>query len=182
MQDSTAQKCLSNTPTIFPKRQLSFYAALLCIVGPVWIVSPLSIFLVGWLAVTRPLYSLTRWELALFIYCIIEVSVFFIRRVNIGSPCQTIFFVYHTAVARKLRNKPAVLPQYDLYHLRSLFTRILQTGLAPVYPDNDDDVEDEAAGSRPGSPAESIERLEWDDPRAVDFRHRMRTWYVSADT
>jgi len=161
MQDATAQKCLSNTPTIFPKRQLSFYAALLCIVGPVWIVSPLSIFLVGWLAATRPLYSLTRWESALFIYCIIE----------------TIFFIYHTAVTRKLRNTPAVLPQYDLYHLRSLFTRVLQTGLAPVYPETGDDLEDEAAGSRPGSPAESIERLEWNDPRAVDFRHRMRTWF-----
>lgn len=161
MQDAATQKCLSNTPTVFPKRQLSFYATLLCIAGPVWIVSPLSVFLVGWLAVTRPLYSLTRWELALFIYCIIE----------------TIFFVYHTAVARKLRRKPSVLPQYDLHHLRNLFTRILQTGLAPLYPDNDDDVEDEAAGDRPGSPAESIDRLEWDDPRAVDFRHRLRTWF-----
>jgi hypothetical protein len=44
-----------------------------------------------------------------------------------------------------------------------------------MYPDADDDIEDEAAGDRPGSPAESIERLEWDDPRAVDFRQRLRT-------
>jgi hypothetical protein len=74
MTGPTNQKCLSDTPTVFPKRQLSFYAALLCIVGPVWAVTPLSIFTAGWLAATRPLFSLTKWELALFIYCTFEVS------------------------------------------------------------------------------------------------------------
>lgn len=69
------QPCISNTPTVFPKRQLSFYAALLCIVGPVWAVTPLSIFTVGWLAATRPILSMSYWELALFTYCTIEVSV-----------------------------------------------------------------------------------------------------------
>ncbi|KAG9081089.1 hypothetical protein FRC07_014647, partial [Ceratobasidium sp. 392] len=78
---------------------------------------------------------------------------------------------------RRLRAKPSVLPQYDLLYLRNLFTRILQTGLAPAYPDTDDDIEDEAAGDRPGSPAEAIDRLEWDDARAIDFRQRLRTWF-----
>jgi hypothetical protein len=70
-----AATCPTNTPTVFPKRQLSFYAALLCIVAPVWAVTPLSIFTVGWLAATRPLLSLGKWELALFIYCTLEVSL-----------------------------------------------------------------------------------------------------------
>ncbi|QRW02217.1 alpha/beta hydrolase family protein [Ceratobasidium sp. AG-Ba] len=104
---------------------------------------------------------MSYWELALFTYCTIE----------------TIFCIYHLIVAQRLRAKPSVLPQYDLHHLRNLFTRILQTGLAPAYPDDDGDIEDEAAGDRPGSPAEAIDRLEWDDPRAVDFRQRLRTWF-----
>ncbi|QRW16517.1 hypothetical protein RhiXN_04518 [Rhizoctonia solani] len=93
-------ECVSDTPTIFPKRQLSFYAILLCIVGPV------------------SLLSLTKWELILFIYCAVE----------------TLFCIYHTLVARNLRKKSSVLPQYELHHLRNLFTRILQTGLAPPTP------------------------------------------------
>ncbi|KAB5592081.1 Alpha/beta hydrolase family protein [Ceratobasidium theobromae] len=165
MTGPTSRKCMSGTPTVFPKRQLSFYAALFCIVGPVWAVTPMSIFTVGWLAATRPLLSLARWELALFIYCVFE----------------TLFCIYHTIIARNLRRKPSALPQYELHHLRSLFTRILQTGLAPHYPDADDDIEDDTAGSRPGSPAESIDKLEWDDPRAVDFRQRLRTWFHKAE-
>ncbi|CAE6365280.1 unnamed protein product [Rhizoctonia solani] len=161
MTGPTTNKCVSDTPTAFPRRQLSFYATLLCIVGPVWAVTPLSIFTLGWLVATRPFLSLTKWELALFIYCSIE----------------TLFCIYHTVVAANLRKKPSVLPPYELHHLRNLFTRILQTGLAPLYPDADDDIEDDAAGSRPGSPAESIDKLEWDDPRAVDFRQRLCTWF-----
>ncbi|KAH7343243.1 hypothetical protein B0J17DRAFT_565143 [Rhizoctonia solani] len=161
MTGPTNNKCISDTPTVFPRRQLSFYAVLFCIVGPVWAVTPLSIFTVGWLVTTRPLLSLNKWELALFIYCTVE----------------TLFCIYHTIIARNLRRRSSVLPQYELHYLRNLFTRILQTGLAPLYRDGDDDIEDDAAGSRPGSPAESIDKLEWDDPRAVDFRERLRTWF-----
>jgi hypothetical protein len=31
---------------------------------------------------------------------------------------------------------------------------------------------------RPGSPAEEIEKLQFDDPRATDFRNYLRTWLV----
>ena len=50
--------------------------------------------------------------------------------------------------------------------------RMLRTGLSHL-PDSGDDEE----SKRPGSPAEDIVQLDHDDPRAIEFRNRLRTWF-----
>lgn len=50
-----------------------------------------------------------------------------------------------------------------------MFTRVLQTGLAPPISPN--------SPPRPGSPAELISTLKYDDPRAFDFRNHFRLWF-----
>ena len=53
------------------------------------------------------------------------------------------------------------------------FKRILQSGLAdlPEYGYDEEDV------GRPGSPDEELVQLDYNDPRAVDFRNYLRTWF-----
>ena len=53
--------------------------------------------------------------------------------------------------------------------------RLLKTGLANL-PEDGGDVETLVI-DRPGSPAEVITQLERLDPRAIDFRHCIRTWF-----
>ncbi|CAL1694886.1 unnamed protein product [Somion occarium] len=60
-----------------------------------------------------------------------------------------------------------------LTELQCAFKRSLQAGLASL-PREASDEED---GERPSSPTEDIVTLEFDDPRAVDFRNCMRTWF-----
>ena len=64
----------------------------------------------------------------------------------------------------------------DLRELRAVFHRVLQSGLASLPEDGFD--EESLDVDRPGSPAESITALEFDDPRAIDFRNYLRTWCV----
>jgi hypothetical protein len=53
---------------------------------------------------------------------------------------------------------------------------VLKSGLANL---SEDDFDEEALDEeRPGSPAEEIEQLQFDDPRAIDFRNYLRTWSV----
>lgn len=55
------------------------------------------------------------------------------------------------------------------------FVRLLKTGLS-ILPEDGGDIETLII-NRPGSPAETITQLERHDPRAVDFRHCIRTWF-----
>lgn len=64
----------------------------------------------------------------------------------------------------------------NLAELQAAFRRVLKAGLAPLSPD---DGSDEEVGNRPGSPAEDIIAMEFNDPRAVDFRNYLRTWCVT---
>lgn len=52
---------------------------------------------------------------------------------------------------------------------------MLKAGLANL-PEDGGDLES-LLTNRPGSPAETIVQLERHDPRAVDFRHSLRTWF-----
>ena len=83
------------------------------------------------------------------------------------------FSVYQFHLARWIdRTAPPQSP-YKYSELLTAFRRVLQAGLAdlPEYGYDEEDV------GRPGSPAEDITTLEFNDPRAIDFRNYLRTWF-----
>ena len=86
--------------------------------------------------------------------------------------CQVGFSIYYLYLAR-LVARPSPIAVRDFDELRVAFARMLKAGLANP-PEN------EAVTKRPGSPAEAIEHLERHDPRAIDFRNTIRTWFCKA--
>lgn len=85
-----------------------------------------------------------------------------------------LFSLYHWSLVDNLARRPAKIEQAEISHLRSLFNRILHVGLYDK--------------QRPGTPPENyngdtdlkvqdIPALAFDDPRAVDFRNSLRTWF-----
>lgn len=82
------------------------------------------------------------------------------------------FSVYHYHLARSVAGPPPNDTD-NFNELQAAFRRVLQSGLAdlPEYGYDEEDV------GRPGSPEEDIITLERDDPRAVDFRNYLRTWF-----
>ena len=81
--------------------------------------------------------------------------------------------MYQLHLARWVEQKPPLQSPYNYTELLTAFKRVLQAGLAdlPEYGFDEEDV------GRPGSPAEDIVALEYTDPRAVDFRNYLRTWF-----
>lgn len=88
---------------------------------------------------------------------------------------KVLFSVYYVALTRQISGPPPA-SSVDVAELQQAFKRVLQSGLVPL-PDDGGDEEYYATG-RPGSPDAIIEQLEKDDPRAIDFRHKLRTWCV----
>ena len=80
--------------------------------------------------------------------------------------------MYHYHLAKCIR-APSSASHSDFNELQAAFRRVLQSGLAelPEYGYDEEDV------GRPGSPEEDIIALERHDPRAVDFRNYLRTWF-----
>lgn len=87
-------------------------------------------------------------------------------------PCQAVFSIYYQSLAYRAQNYKSRVPHRDIHELQLIFTRVLQTGLAPPLAPG--------ARSRPQSPAELITTLKYDDPRAVDFRNHFRHWFQGA--
>jgi len=87
---------------------------------------------------------------------------------------QVFFSVYHYNLA-KFVSGPSPIQPPDIVDLQAAFHRVLQAGLVGLPEDGpyDDETLD---FDHPGSPAEFIATLAFDDPRAVDFRSFMRTW------
>ena len=71
---------------------------------------------------------------------------------------------------------PCPIPPANPEDLVLVFKRIVQTGLSGLSEDGND--EETLDVSRPGSPAETIERLSPTDPRAIDFQNQFRNWCV----
>ena len=91
-----------------------------------------------------------------------------------GAYTQVFFSVYHYHLA-KLISGPSPIRPANIADLQAAFRRVLQAGLAGLPEDGpcDDETLD---FDHPGSPAEFITALAFDDPRAVDFRSYLRTW------
>ena len=84
------------------------------------------------------------------------------------------FSVYHYNLEIFVSGPSPIQPG-NIVDLQAAFRRVLKAGLTSLPEDGpyDDKTLD---FDRPGSPAEFITALTFDDPRAVDFRSYMRTW------
>ncbi|KAF5387765.1 hypothetical protein D9615_000475 [Tricholomella constricta] len=79
--------------------------------------------------------------------------------------------VYHFHLSRHV-SRPAPCGSGDPQEIQVAFKRLLQSGLANLPEDGGDE-----ESRRPGSPEEDIIQLEYNDPRAIDFRNALRTWF-----
>ncbi|KIP10713.1 hypothetical protein PHLGIDRAFT_65260 [Phlebiopsis gigantea 11061_1 CR5-6] len=154
-------------------RDLSFYIVLILAVIPLWSVVPAA-----WAFVIYALHSGKIWSFAwkgrsLFALALVEAwNLTNSYCVSANSSIQVFFSVYHYHLAKCIR-APSSASHSDFNELQAAFRRVLQSGLAelPEYGYDEEDV------GRPGSPEEDIIALERHDPRAVDFRNYLRTWF-----
>ncbi|TDL29568.1 hypothetical protein BD410DRAFT_780011 [Rickenella mellea] len=148
----------SESPVAPRRRDSSYYFTLIFLVGPVWGIVPLS-----WCYVFYFLRSGRLWA-----------SVWRDQLIFIAATCEAIFSVYQYILARRIAGLAAVPPN-DPVELQTAFKRVLQAGLAALPDDGGD--EESLLAERPGSPAEIVVKLQYNDPRAIDFRTRLRTWF-----
>ncbi|KZO94903.1 hypothetical protein CALVIDRAFT_538666 [Calocera viscosa TUFC12733] len=153
----------SYIPHLRPARTSGFYIALLGVIA-VWGLTPLS-----WAFLLRSLVygpPSTAGGRALLGWAVVEA----------------IFSIYHAHLARSIQPLRPSTPD-DLATLRLMYLRVLQAGLSPAPASASDpataapDALAQGDMARPDSPMEHVERLKEDDPRAVDFRDRIRTWF-----
>ncbi|KAK7695883.1 hypothetical protein QCA50_000521 [Cerrena zonata] len=142
------------------RRTLSFYLVLLIAVLPIWSIVPGA-----WAFVIYSLHSGSIWTFSwrgqsLFAFAL----------------CEVFFSVHHYNLSRFI-GSTSPNGSGNLTELQAAFRRVLKAGLASLPDDGSDD---EEVGNRPGSPAEDIIALEYNDPRAVDFRNYLRTWFRKA--
>ncbi|KAI1795198.1 hypothetical protein LXA43DRAFT_993885 [Ganoderma leucocontextum] len=144
-----------------PRRDLSFYFVLLVAVLPIWSVVPLS-----WAFVIYALHYGLLWNFSWRGWTLFAVAL-----------SEVFFSVYHynltTFISGPSPNGPG-----NFHDLRGAFQRVLQAGLASLPEDGYD--EESLDVDRPGSPEETVTNLAFEDPRAVDFRNYVRTWFRRA--
>ncbi|KAL0949481.1 hypothetical protein HGRIS_009534 [Hohenbuehelia grisea] len=148
-------------PKLRPRHDVSFYLALIFVVVPLWSTVPFA-----WAFVIYSLYTGRLWAYTWQGKCFFIVTL-----------AEVFFSVYHYQLARFVAAQPP-LPPGALHELRIAHSRVLKSGLASLPEDGFD--EETTDSSRPCSPAEDITQLTHDDPRAVDFREVLRTWFGHA--
>jgi len=140
------------------RRDLSFYLVALLVVAPLRLVAPLS-----WLFVVYSLHTGSLWSFAWrgkFFFAFALVELF--------------FSVYHYHLVT-LVSVPWKHGSGNIAQLQIAFTRVLKSGLAVLPAEGYD--EESLDVDRPGSPAEPITQLDFTDPRGIDFRNVLRTWF-----
>uniref|UniRef100_A0A0W0FJY6 AB hydrolase-1 domain-containing protein n=1 Tax=Moniliophthora roreri TaxID=221103 RepID=A0A0W0FJY6_MONRR len=152
---------IDENPDTPRRRTISYYLVLLTLVLPVWCLVPVS-----WIYVLYTLRYSTFSHLSSAKLTLFAVAA-----------CEVAFSVYHYHLVKKVSG-PCIHPPGKLPDLQVAFTRVLKAGLASLSPDEYD--EESTDAPRPGSPEEEIVQLEPDDPRAVDFRNSLRTWFGRA--
>ncbi|KAI0773436.1 hypothetical protein BC629DRAFT_1583095 [Irpex lacteus] len=156
MEKKQAVKDVSEINVPRPSRSWTYWLVLFFAVAPIWSLVPLS-----WAYVIYILRTGKVWMLGWKGY------------ITFGWALAEVFFsVYHWQLARFVSG-PCTRGSGNLVELQAAFKRILQSGLAclPEYGYDDEDV------GRPGSPEEEIVALHPEDPRAIDFRNYLRTWF-----
>ncbi|KAI0774240.1 hypothetical protein C8Q74DRAFT_1200407 [Fomes fomentarius] len=159
----TVQKLLpaiAETLQAPPRRDVTFYLVLLVAVLPVWSIVPLS-----WAFVIYNVLYGSIWTFAWRGWTLFAVAL-----------SEVFFSIYHNNLASFISGPSPVAPG-NFHELRAVFHRVLRAGLASL-PDQGFDPDEETLDvDRPGSPEESVTALEFEDPRAVDFRNYLRTWF-----
>ncbi|KAF8076473.1 hypothetical protein FPV67DRAFT_1406656 [Lyophyllum atratum] len=146
---------ISELPVQPRQRSLSFYAVLIVLVIPCWLAVPLSWFYVLSTLISGQIWSSTWSSRAFFALALSEV----------------LFSIYHFRLSRIVSRREAHGTE-DLREIQAAFKRLLQSGLANLPEDGGDEESHKAA-----SPKEDIIQLEANDPRAIDFRNTMRSWF-----
>nr|VWO95213.1 Cellulose-growth-specific protein [Ganoderma boninense] len=144
-----------------PGRDLSFYLVLFVAVLPIWSVVPFS-----WAFVIYALHYGLIWNFAWRGWTVFAVAL-----------SEVFFSVYHYNLASFI-SRPSPNGSGDLHELRRAFHRVLQAGLASLPEEGYD--EETLDVDRPGSPEETVTNLDFEDPRAIDFRNYLRTWFRRA--
>ncbi|KAL0576920.1 hypothetical protein V5O48_005066 [Marasmius crinis-equi] len=137
------------------RRTISYYLVFIFLILPLWSVVPFSwAYVLYTIAYSR----ITSTNVAFF-------AIMF---------CEAAFSVYHAILSYRV-SEPCTQPPGKLNELQIAFARVLKAGLAQLPEEGFD--EETTACPRPGSPAEEIVQLEAHDPRAIDFRDTLRTWF-----
>ncbi|KAG5648997.1 hypothetical protein DXG03_000346 [Asterophora parasitica] len=149
---------IDELPLLLRSRTLSFYVVLICLVVPLWSTIPIS-----WLFVIHTLVSARLGSFAWLGQLLFAVALW-----------EVLFSVYYLYLSRHV-SRPAPCGPGDPREIQAAFRRLLQSGLAYLPEDGGDE-----ESRRPGSPAEDVIQLEFDDPRAIDFRNALRSWFGNA--
>ncbi|GBE79707.1 hypothetical protein SCP_0209080 [Sparassis crispa] len=140
-----------------PKRDVSFYLVLVGAVLPIWFMVPLS-----WAYVIYTLRTGQIWALG---WCG--------RTLFIAALCEVFFNVHHCVLAWYIAPSSS-LPLHSLGELRSAFKRMLRAGLVSLPEVGCNHEPSKLAKS---TISDDFIHLRYDDPRAVDFRNYLRTWF-----
>ncbi|KAF5390685.1 hypothetical protein D9757_002725 [Collybiopsis confluens] len=140
------------------RRDISFYFVFLFLVFPFWASVPFA-----WTFVTYALLSGRIWY-----YTLPRLACFAI------ALSEVIFSVYHHQLVQEISG-PTNIGHGSVPEIQLAFQRILKAGLADLPKEGFD--EETLDTERPGSPAELITQLDENDPRAIDFRNILRTWF-----
>ncbi|KAH8105879.1 hypothetical protein BXZ70DRAFT_917198 [Cristinia sonorae] len=140
-------------------RRLDFWAVLFLAVLPVWSVIPLS-----WAYVVYATYTGLLWRQEWASRILLAVA-----------SCEVLFSLYYFCMSHFISGPTPMTPN-SLAELQAAYARVLRTGLGLV---SNEDVENEHL-SRPIRLEEDIEALSPMDPRAIDFRNFLRTWFNRA--
>ncbi|KAI0750717.1 hypothetical protein C8Q80DRAFT_1153583 [Daedaleopsis nitida] len=143
-----------------PRREISFYVVLLVAVLPIWSIVPLS-----WAFVAYALHYRLVWTFSWPGWSLFAVAL-----------SEVFFSIYYHNLAVFISG-PSPNGRGNLSELRAVFHRVLKAGLASLPEEGYDEDEETLDVDRPGSPEEAVIALEFDDPRAVDFRNYLRTWF-----
>ncbi|CDO71256.1 hypothetical protein BN946_scf184908.g13 [Trametes cinnabarina] len=144
-----------------PRRDLTFYVVFFVAVLPLWSIVPTS-----WVFVIYTLHYGLFWTFAWRGWCLFVLAL-----------CEVFFSVYHYNLASFISG-PSPNGPGNLHELQAVLMRVLQAGLAALPEEGFD--EETLDVDRPGSPAETLTALDYHDPRAVDFRNYLRTWFGKA--
>ncbi|KAJ7283568.1 hypothetical protein C8J57DRAFT_739016 [Mycena rebaudengoi] len=149
---------ISEVPDSPRRRDLSFFLVALLLVAPLRAVAPLS-----WAFVLYALRSGSIWSFTWKGKLAFALAL-----------CELFFSVYHYHLAA-LVSAPWTHGTGNIAQLQVAFARVLKTGLANLPEDGYD--EESLDVDRPASPVELINQLDFNDPRSIDFRNVLRTWF-----
>ncbi|KAG6857105.1 hypothetical protein H0H87_009666 [Tephrocybe sp. NHM501043] len=167
---------ISELPIPPRQRSPSYYFALFGFVVPFCSTIPLAWAYVIYAVGSRQVHSLSWRTQIIFFLALSEVNdtPTINNKKYAQLESQVLFSAYQCYLIR-LVSPPAPCGAGDLREIQAAFKRLLQSGLANLPADGGDE-----ESRRPGSPEEDIIQLEFDDPRAIDFRNALRPWFGNA--